>query len=161
MGYDIAHMETNSRDECSAQCCENRECIGFDWLLENGMCYLSKTSRKQVGLTTRRNTWSCEKRNLQNGKWFWFGRWNSHQNHVRLCKYNFIFASPSALDLKISWEKRPSNYRGFPDCGIRHYIDFLRHLSNCLVFTLYLCSIVFLDQRIFTKKETETHNKTF
>ena len=67
MGYDIAHMKTSSRETCSRKCCENNECIGFDWVTPTQDCWLSKTPRSKVPLIDHKKIWSCEKRNPKRG----------------------------------------------------------------------------------------------
>ena len=64
VGYDIAMSKTSSRKSCSHKCCENKECIGFDWVIEKQECWLSKTTRKEVALTDIKNIWSCEKKTI-------------------------------------------------------------------------------------------------
>ena len=64
MGHDLAHSQENSLDACSLKCCQNSQCIGFDWVSHNKDCYLSKTLQSKVRPVYVKGVYSCESRGM-------------------------------------------------------------------------------------------------
>jgi hypothetical protein len=69
-GYNIASLNVGSQGKCADKCCENTECIGYEWsetLYDGDDCWLTKTSWSQVALKHYTGSWSCEKFPVKNG----------------------------------------------------------------------------------------------
>ena len=59
-GHDIASLRASSKKECLEKCCENTECIGFDWDEKTENCWLSETPWSTAPLTNHNNRYACE-----------------------------------------------------------------------------------------------------
>jgi hypothetical protein len=69
-GHDLDHFNTNDRNACAKKCCENTECIGFDWDTKSMDCWLSKMTWNDVPLNDHNYRWACQKKDVnKNGKY--------------------------------------------------------------------------------------------
>merc|ERR1712168_23346 len=67
-GHDLDHFNTNNQNACAKKCCENTECIGFDWDTKSMDCWLSKMTWNDVPLNDHNYRWACQKKDLNNNE---------------------------------------------------------------------------------------------
>ena len=59
----VSSIET-SISNCAKKCCENVECIGFDWEVNANRCYLTKTTWSDAALTNSTEYIACQRKGI-------------------------------------------------------------------------------------------------